>query len=126
MIFVQVLIEYGIFLDENSVHKVGTEIIHLTMVILPYPSMYFTIISKPIPKFLVNILMKTSLFSLSIFLFEFLGEDLRYLFGEIMYGGHITDDWDRRLCKTYLEEYMNPTMVRKKNELFLLLNFTFV
>ena len=38
-------------------------------------------------------------------------EDLRYLFGEIMYGGHITDDWDRRLCRTYLEEYMNPLMV---------------
>ncbi|ESO06977.1 hypothetical protein HELRODRAFT_171012 [Helobdella robusta] len=38
-------------------------------------------------------------------------EDLRYLFGEIMYGGHITDDWDRRLCKTYLEEYMNPFML---------------
>ncbi|KAG7214621.1 hypothetical protein INR49_010513 [Caranx melampygus] len=35
-------------------------------------------------------------------------EDLRYLFGEIMYGGHITDDWDRRLCRTYLEEYMQP------------------
>ncbi|UYV64229.1 DNAH9 [Cordylochernes scorpioides] len=35
-------------------------------------------------------------------------EDLRYLFGEIMYGGHITDDWDRRLCRTYLEEYMHP------------------
>ncbi len=29
-----------------------------------------------------------------------------------MYGGHITDDWDRRLCKTYLEEYMNPQMVK--------------
>ena len=27
-----------------------------------------------------------------------------------MYGGHITDDWDRRLCRTYLEEYMNPQM----------------
>ena len=42
-----------------------------------------------------------------------IGDDLRYLFGEIMYGGHSTDDWDRRLCKTYLEEYMNQTMVRK-------------
>ncbi|XP_070581054.1 dynein beta chain, ciliary-like isoform X2 [Ptychodera flava] len=38
-------------------------------------------------------------------------EDLRYLFGEIMYGGHITDDWDRRLCRTYLEEYMHPDML---------------
>ncbi|KAK6170907.1 hypothetical protein SNE40_019193 [Patella caerulea] len=38
-------------------------------------------------------------------------EDLRYLFGEIMYGGHITDDWDRRLCKTYLEVYMHPEML---------------
>ncbi len=37
--------------------------------------------------------------------------DLRYLFGEIMYGGHITDDWDRRLCRTYLEEYMKPELV---------------
>ena len=39
-------------------------------------------------------------------------EDLRYLFGEIMYGGHITDDWDRRLCRTYLEVYMHSDMVR--------------
>ncbi|XP_025202252.1 dynein beta chain, ciliary-like, partial [Melanaphis sacchari] len=38
-------------------------------------------------------------------------EDLRYLFGEIMYGGHITDDWDRRLCRTYLEVYMNPDLI---------------
>jgi len=29
-------------------------------------------------------------------------QDLRYLFGEIMYGGHITDFWDRRTCETYL------------------------
>ena len=28
--------------------------------------------------------------------------DLRYLYGEIMYGGHITDNWDRRTCNTYL------------------------
>ncbi|XP_046432396.1 dynein beta chain, ciliary-like [Neodiprion fabricii] len=38
-------------------------------------------------------------------------EDLRYLFGEIMYGGHITDDWDRRLCRTYLLEYLQPELV---------------
>ena len=38
--------------------------------------------------------------------------DLRYLFGEIMYGGHITDDWDRRLCRTYLEVFMSPEQVR--------------
>ncbi|MGH0142545.1 UNVERIFIED_CONTAM: hypothetical protein FKN15_019724 [Acipenser sinensis] len=44
-------------------------------------------------------------------------EDLCYLFGEIMYGGHITDDWDRRLCHTYLEEFMHPDML--EGELFL-------
>lgn len=38
-------------------------------------------------------------------------EDLRYLFGEIMYGGHITDDWDRRLCRNYLIEYMQPELI---------------
>ncbi|XP_061150392.1 dynein axonemal heavy chain 11 [Syngnathus typhle] len=41
-------------------------------------------------------------------------EDLRYLFGEIMYGGHITDDWDRRLCRTYLEEYMQTNQFDRK------------
>ncbi len=30
-------------------------------------------------------------------------EDLRYIVGEIMYGGHIVDDWDRRLNSSYLE-----------------------
>ncbi|CAH1986860.1 unnamed protein product [Acanthoscelides obtectus] len=38
-------------------------------------------------------------------------EDLRFLFGEIMYGGHITDDWDRRLCISYLEELLQPDLV---------------
>lgn len=36
---------------------------------------------------------------------------MRYLFGEIMYGGHITDDWDRRLCRTYLGEYIRLEML---------------
>lgn len=30
-------------------------------------------------------------------------EDLRYMFGEVFYGGHITDAMDRRLCTTYLD-----------------------
>lgn len=30
-------------------------------------------------------------------------DDLRYIVGEIMYGGHIVDDWDRRLSNAYLE-----------------------
>ncbi|XP_031327312.1 dynein beta chain, ciliary-like [Photinus pyralis] len=38
-------------------------------------------------------------------------DDLRYLFGEIMYGGHITDDWDRRLCRTYLIEFMQSELL---------------
>ncbi|XP_037134453.1 dynein heavy chain 9, axonemal [Syngnathus acus] len=44
-------------------------------------------------------------------------DDLRYLFGEIMYGGHITDDWDRHLCGTYLEEFIQPQMM--EGEFFL-------
>eukprot|EP00232_Nephroselmis_pyriformis_P019075 CAMPEP_0182900652 /NCGR_PEP_ID=MMETSP0034_2-20130328/28990_1 /TAXON_ID=156128 /ORGANISM="Nephroselmis pyriformis, Strain CCMP717" /LENGTH=4527 /DNA_ID=CAMNT_0025034901 /DNA_START=131 /DNA_END=13711 /DNA_ORIENTATION=+ len=33
-------------------------------------------------------------------------DDLRYIFGEIMYGGHIVEDWDRRLADAYLQTYM--------------------
>lgn len=43
--------------------------------------------------------------------------DLRYLLGEIMYGGHVTDDWDRRLCRAYLEELLQPELL--EGELFL-------
>lgn len=28
-----------------------------------------------------------------------------------MYGGHITDDWDRRLCRNYLLTYMQPELI---------------
>jgi dynein heavy chain len=37
-------------------------------------------------------------------------DDLRYMFGEIMYGGHITDYWDRRTCNTYLEVLLKPEL----------------
>jgi dynein heavy chain len=38
-------------------------------------------------------------------------EDLRYIIGEIIYGGHIVNDVDRTLCMAYLEFFM-------KDELF--------
>jgi len=38
-------------------------------------------------------------------------DDLRYLFGDIMYGGHITDNLDRRFCSTFLENLMNDTLL---------------
>jgi dynein heavy chain len=44
--------------------------------------------------------------------------DLRYIFGEIMYGGHIVDDWDRKLCKTYLELLMDNPLL-DETEMFL-------
>jgi len=41
--------------------------------------------------------------------------DLRYLYGEIMYGGHITDDWDRRTNNTYLEVLVRPQILEGMN-----------
>ncbi|KAJ1516905.1 hypothetical protein HMI54_007793 [Coelomomyces lativittatus] len=43
--------------------------------------------------------------------------DLRYMFGEIMYGGHISDDWDRRLCVSYLEFYVREDLLESGFEL---------
>lgn len=37
--------------------------------------------------------------------------DLRYLYGEIMYGGHITDFWDRRTNNVYLEELIKDNIM---------------
>lgn len=37
-------------------------------------------------------------------------DDLRYIFGEIMYGGHITDAWDRRTCNSYLAVLINDKL----------------
>jgi len=41
--------------------------------------------------------------------------DLQYLFGEVMYGGHITDDWDRRTNSTYLLVLIKPAILTGMN-----------
>lgn len=37
--------------------------------------------------------------------------DLAYIYGEIMYGGHITDGWDRRTNNSYLHVLMRPEIL---------------
>ncbi|CAD7974700.1 unnamed protein product [Amoebophrya sp. A25] len=41
--------------------------------------------------------------------------DLRYITGEIMYGGHITDQWDRRVNNTYLAVLVIPDLLSGMN-----------
>ncbi|KAG1696565.1 hypothetical protein DVH05_018258 [Phytophthora capsici] len=41
-------------------------------------------------------------------------DDLRYIFGEIMYGGHITDHWDRITNNAYLDEVFTQDILRGK------------
>eukprot|EP01019_Chilodonella_uncinata_P004382 GABU01005273.1.p1 GENE.GABU01005273.1~~GABU01005273.1.p1 ORF type:complete len:615 (-),score=248.04 GABU01005273.1:5-1747(-) len=41
--------------------------------------------------------------------------DLIYIYGEIMYGGHITDDWDRRTNNTYLKKLITPNLLTQTN-----------
>ncbi|KAG1655351.1 Dynein beta chain, ciliary [Nymphon striatum] len=50
--------------------------------------------------------------------------ELKYLFGEIIYGGHITDYFDRRICKAYLEEYICSKLMAI-NDLLLAPGFPF-
>lgn len=38
-------------------------------------------------------------------------DDLRYLVGEIMYGGHVVEDWDRRLVSAYLARLFQETLL---------------
>jgi dynein heavy chain len=45
-------------------------------------------------------------------------ETLRYLIGEAMYGGRVTDDWDRRVLMTYLDEYMGEFIFDKNQKFF--------
>jgi dynein heavy chain len=41
--------------------------------------------------------------------------DLKYIWGEIMYGGHITDSWDRRCMSAYLDVLLVDDLVDEKS-----------
>lgn len=43
---------------------------------------------------------------------------IKYLTGECNYGGRVTDDWDRRLIVTILDNYVNAGVVNDPNYLF--------
>ena len=43
---------------------------------------------------------------------------LKYLIGEAMYGGRVTDDFDRRVLTTYLDEYMGDFIFDKNREFY--------
>ena len=43
-------------------------------------------------------------------------DSLKYLIGQAMYGGRVTDDYDRRVLITYLDEYMGDFLFDTNNE----------
>lgn len=50
-------------------------------------------------------------------------KDLQYIYGEIMYGGHITDKWDRRTNNTYLEMIVVPEIMLTTHQLTMTVGF---
>ena len=40
-------------------------------------------------------------------------ESIRYLIGEVNYGGRVMDDWDRRLVACYLDEFFGDFIFDK-------------
>lgn len=43
---------------------------------------------------------------------------LKYLIGEAMYGGRVTDSFDRRVIVTYLDEYMGDFLFDKNRDFY--------
>ncbi len=42
-------------------------------------------------------------------------DSLKYLIGDAMYGGRVTDDYDRRTLITYISEYMGDFLFDLNN-----------
>lgn len=39
-------------------------------------------------------------------------QELRFLIGDVVYGGCVTDDWDRRCLNTLLYKFCNPEVLK--------------
>merc|ERR1711902_109027 len=65
--------------------------------------------------------LETSITILNIFLNEITNKTeipwdaLKYVVGEINYGGRVTDDWDRRCLMTILNSYYNKDLILNEN-----------
>lgn len=42
-------------------------------------------------------------------------DSLKYLIGDAMYGGRVTDEYDRRVLVTYISEFMGDFLFDKNN-----------
>jgi dynein heavy chain len=42
---------------------------------------------------------------------------LKYLVGQLNYGGRVTDDWDRRTLSCLLQDFMNPRVLNDKHQI---------
>ncbi|KAL0267127.1 UNVERIFIED_CONTAM: hypothetical protein PYX00_009482 [Menopon gallinae] len=54
---------------------------------------------------------------LSIYLDEYSEtpwDALKYLIVDVNYGGHVTDDWDRRLLNTYINQFFSPDALQQQ------------
>ena len=43
-------------------------------------------------------------------------DSLKYLIGQAMYGGRVTDEFDRRILVTYLDEFMGDFLFDDNSE----------
>lgn len=58
--------------------------------------------------------MSESLLSLYLDKYDEIPWDaLKYMIAEVNYGGHVTDDWDRRLLSTYINDYVCEAAVQQ-------------
>lgn len=44
---------------------------------------------------------------------EIAWDALKYLIADVIYGGHVTDEWDRRVLTTYINDYFSDATMNQ-------------